>query len=369
MKEFDVCMIAFVDIATDARTLNISGSLAKHGYTVAVIGTGDIPHKENPNITYFQIPVNNKKKTRQRWWEFYQNTKSLSKTIKTKTVFAEDVYSLPTASKLAKRNKSKLIYDSREIYSAIGPLSGKSFRQKFIEIIEKKYIKNVNGIIVTAERDAEYLTQHLSDKIPYTIIKNLPPYKDRIHSDIIREKYSLSKETRIILYQGMLLGGRGIEKTINTVADIDKCAFVILGEGPLRGAIRELIKNKNLSDRVFLAGAIEYSELHKWTCSADLGIALIEPVSKSYELALPNKLFEYIMARIPTLCSNLPAMKEVIEKYDTGKYIDYNAPQEEFARAISEIIDNKAEYIKKCEQAARELSFERQDYQLSELIK
>ncbi len=368
MKKYDVCIIAFVDIATDARTLNISDTFAKHSYKVAVIGTGSICPTHNSNIDYYQFPIDSDKRTWKRWIEFYKKSKEIIQSIITKNVFAEDVYSLAIASRLAKQYNTKLIYDSREIYSAIGSLSGKSFKQRIIATLEKYYIANVSRIIVTGERDRSYLQQHLSNSIPYTIIKNLPPNKERIETDIIRNKFNLSQDTRIIVYQGMLLTGRGIEKTIEAVANIDNCAFVILGDGPLREHLAKLINNKKMSHKVFLAGAIEYSNLHQWTSSADLGISLIEPVSKSYELALPNKLFEYIMAGIPTLCSDLPAMREIVEQYNIGKSISYDMSMSEIEQAIKELLDSKSEYARNCHKAAKQLSFERQDKDLLKTI-
>ena len=368
MKKFDVCMIAFVDIATDARTLNISAAFAKNGHSVAVIGTGHEPIPYNNNVEFFLFPDRKDKKTWQRWLYFYRNSMHAIKSIQTKIVFAEDVYSLPIAAKIAKQCNAKLIYDSREIYSAIGPLSHNSIKQNIISYIEKKYIKSVDEIIVTAERDADYLKEHLTDRINYTTIKNLPPYMDKSDSDIIRNKFSIPHNAGIVLYQGMLLSGRGIEKTIEAVLTIKDAVFVILGEGPLHTSLANFIKKNKLEKRIFLAGAVPYKQLHEWTCSADVGIALIEPVSKSYELALPNKLFEYIMARIPTLCSDLPAMKEVIIQNDCGKYVEYNISREQLASVLKELLDNKKIYADNCDKAAHKLSFEKQDSLLLDFI-
>jgi glycosyltransferase involved in cell wall biosynthesis len=364
IKQYDVCIIAFVDIATDARTLNISGTFAKFGYSVAVIGLNNIELTAASNVDFFGFQISNTKRTWQRWLEFHKKASSIIKTINTKNVFAEDIYSLPIASKLVKQNNAQLIYDSREIYSAIGPLSSKSFKQKFISFTEKKYIKNVSKIIVTAERDAKYLYQHLTNKIEYITIKNLPPYKEKLNTDIIRKKFGIPSHKKIVIYQGMLLKGRGIKKTIEAVSILKNTVFVILGDGPLRNTLEQIIENKNLKEKIFLAGAIEYDKLHEWTCSADLGITLIEPISKSYELALPNKLFEYIMARIPSLCTNLLAMKEITDKYNTGKYINYNLPPSQIAQIIKDLLVSQTQYITNCDKAAHILSFEKQNEEL-----
>ncbi len=91
--------------------------------------------------------------------------------------------------------------------------------------------------------------------------------------------------------------------------------FVILGEGEYRKKFEAEANNSNCSDRIHFLGAVNHTELLTYTASADIGLALIENISISYYYALPNKLFEYIMAGIPILASNLPQMKKVIDDY------------------------------------------------------
>jgi spore maturation protein CgeB len=45
--------------------------------------------------------------------------------------------------------------------------------------------------------------------------------------------------------------------------------------------------------------------------SADIGISLIEQHSKSYELALPSKIFEYMLAGLPVISSPLKQVKDL----------------------------------------------------------
>ena len=58
--------------------------------------------------------------------------------------------------------------------------------------------------------------------------------------------------------------------------------------------------------------------LCEFTGSADLGICLIEDLCLSYKFCLPNKFFEYAMAGLPILVSDLPEMRKLVEEYDCG---------------------------------------------------
>ena len=114
-------------------------------------------------------------------------------------------------------------------------------------------------------------------------------------------------------------------------------------------------------------GAVPYGELNQWTSSADIGIVMNEPISFSYKMALPNKLFEYCMAGIPSLVSKLPAQKLVLEEFAIGELIEAYAPPEEIAGAI-EKLKNKNQYSAQMKKAARHYSYENQEPEILKIF-
>ena len=55
-----------------------------------------------------------------------------------------------------------------------------------------------------------------------------------------------------------------------------------------------------------------------FNASADIGINLLEDLNLSKVYASPNKLFEYIHAGIPVLCSNTIENERILNKYQIG---------------------------------------------------
>ncbi|OGU13038.1 MAG: hypothetical protein A2X61_03485 [Ignavibacteria bacterium GWB2_35_12] len=372
-KIFDVCFISINEINKDARTLNMARTLVKNAYSVCIIAFGnqvDSDYLSKENIILFPVEKKNYKKALRRIRDFYRGSKKYFDIATAKYYIAEDLYSLRVAVKLKKLFGGKLIYDSREIYSALGPLSDKPFRQRILTAYEKHYIKKVDKFIVTGSMDEEYLRSHFKTDKPFTIIMNLPPYRDVVKSNLLREKYSIGNDKNIIIYQGELLPGRGIIPVIKSLQYFNEAVLCIFGQGSFREEIiNESIKN-NVIDRVFLCGSVPYDELHKWTSSADAGLSFIEPVSFSYQLALPNKLFEYCMARIPSLVSDLPAMNKIIEEYQIGIAISSESTPEQIANALKILCDdsNKETFIKNCDSASHTLNFETQEEKILSLV-
>lgn len=64
---------------------------------------------------------------------------------------------------------------------------------------------------------------------------------------------------------------------------------------------------------------------------ADCGLCLIEDVSLSDRLCLPNKLFEYAFAGVPVLASRLPEIARVVGEYGLGICCDNDADSIEAA--------------------------------------
>ena len=368
-----IASLVFNPFINDSRVLKEGLSLVKEGYSVEIVAHGDkeLPSKDENNglvvrrLAYLDRTITKGKIGKLKaYLQFIKESVAYCKDFD--ILHCNDINMLPIGVIIKKFYKKdiKIVYDAHEYETETYALSG--IQKKATKLAEKFLIKYADKVITVSDSIAnEYVKLYGIEKP--ALVLNAPSYKDVVKYDKFREAFNMEGKT-IFLYQGGLGKNRGIEfllevfKTINNSESI----MVFMGYGELESLI---VENAKEHDNIFFHKAVSPDVLLEYTVSADFGIATIEDSCLSYRYCLPNKLFEYIMARIPTLCSNLPAMKEVIEKYGTGKYINYNAPQEEFARAISEILDNKAEYIKKCEQVARELSFERQDYQLSELIK
>lgn len=371
MKDlYDICFVCFEELRADARTINIARTYAKNGKSVAIIAPvhkEDISQYTKDNIDIFAVNVPKKNRFWVKWINFNRRVRKYHK-LNAKAVWANDFYSLYTAVNIAKKRNSQLLYDSREIYSALGPLAENKFKQAVITNFERRLVNKVDNIIVSGPLDAEYLQNHFNTDHPYTIIMNLPPYREYLPSNKIRGELGISNQTKIILYQGLLIKGRGIIPVIRALPYLEDCVFVLIGWGPHLKDFQDVAKALHVDDKLFYLGKKSYDNLFEYTSSADLGIAYIEPITLSYRLALPNKLFEYCMARVPSLVSDLPAMREVLLKHPIGELIEVGAEPTKFAYIIGKILMNSEKYITECDKAANIYAYETQEKQILELI-
>ncbi len=341
--------------------LNMLRTLVAAGKSVCCIAFGEESERAEflkEGITFFPVKDISPVRAWKLWIHFLKSAGSFKKEISANNYVAADIFCLPLARNFSqfhslKSFKRKFFYDAREIYSALGSLAKNPLKQKFFTLFEKFHVKSCDGIITSGELDTDYLQKHFLLKIRPTVYLNVPPFKNPVSSNIIREKFILKDTTKILLYQGMISAGRGLIPAVRSLPFLKDSVLCIIGDGDFKSEIVKEAELLKVSERVIFAGRIPYDELHAWTCAADAGLSFIEPISLSYEFALPNKLFEYTMAGIPSLVSDLPALKNVLKDYKIGEVISANATPEETAQAIEKLFKNKSVYADECARAAK----------------
>lgn len=357
-----ICLVFLGNPFLDSRITNLSNSLRNDGFSVSVIGFDWFSRNESlfeNNLKLFRIY---KPKLSFLFYLQY-NLILIKELIKADAdiFFAEDFYTLPLVTIFAKLKSSKVFYNSREIYAYIGGLHSRPFLQKVITVIERFFIKKVDLVMTTGEMDSEFLEKFYS--LPKSsVIRNIPLYQKPTEKKDFRNIFGIGNDKLILLYQGIIIPGRGIGKIIEVLPDIPHAVLVLLGDGDQKEKYSLLAKKLNVEDRVIFAGAFNQKELINYTAAADVGLTLIENISISYYHALPNKLFEYIMAELPVLSSNLPQMKKIVETYKVGDVIDLENRQE-LIDVLKKWVADRAllnEYKKNCQPASEELNWQKE---------
>lgn len=217
----------------------------------------------------------------------------------------------------------KLIYDAHEYETQTQGLRG--IRKKLAIFLENILIGYCDKTIVVGDAIAdEYKRLYPKLDRPYVVL-NTPAYKNIQKKDIFRETLNISKEKTIFLYQGGLSKGRGIEILLDTFKNIDdeNSVIIFMGYGPLEELVISLSKEYT---NIYFHEAVTPEVLLDYTCSADFGISTIEDSCLSYRYCLPNKMFEYMMAEVPVIVSNLPEMKKIVEDNSVGVVVKENTP-------------------------------------------
>jgi len=281
-------------------------------------------------------------------------------------IVANDLDTLPACWLVSKIRRLPLVYDSHEYFTEVPELIGRTFVRNFWLRIEKIIVPGIVFAYTVSEPIAEAYQNAYT--VNFRVIRNLPY---RSGHPVRRPDLLPCDPVRTIIYQGSLNPGRGLEFAILAMKYLEKLRLRIFGDGPLRKDLEKLVKENNLSNRVIFMGRVPLNELQSHTNQASLGISLEENRGKNYYFSLPNKLFDYIQARIPVLVSDLPEMRKILDEYNIGMVADSVEPAS-LARLIDEMMNNEEKRItwkKNLRIAAEEFCWENEEGKLMEIYR
>jgi glycosyltransferase involved in cell wall biosynthesis len=362
-QHVDVILAALADVTRDARTVNLARRLASAGLSVAVLGS----YREMHHEPFVQLAWNDPGgRALKRWWSFTRACAAEQMTAS--LVIAMDVFALAGSLRLARRSSSPLFYDMRELNFALGPLQGKGLKQTVITRHEERSLRYIKSVLVSGELDADLVQQRFGLSDRPTVLLNTPPYRDVVQSPL-RSTCRLDALTPLVIYQGVVHHGRGLEPFFHAMALMPDVHLAVLGDGPAMPDLQRRSQQVGVGERVHWLGSVPYDDLHAYTCGADVGLCLIEPLSLSYEYALPNKLFEYMNARIPSITTDLPALRQHLERYPVGGLVERTLDPVQIAEVTKRLLNTEiAAPMKHACESIRELSYEHQSTAACSLI-
>lgn len=315
--------VVFNNFLNDSRVLKTSNSLLQLGNEVLVVAVHADKLKEYELVS--GVPVHRIKLVTKVWFKlrliqifnlFEFVIRFVFQYRNADIVHCNDLAGL-LVGVFAKVTKPKLIlvYDSHEFAINQVPYQSKIsiWLYKVLESILIKYSQKV--INVSNSIASEYSRLYSISK-PHLVL-NCPPYSEPPKQNLFRKNLGINEDQTVFLYQGRLSKDRNIEMLVEAFSEqkSDKNVLVCMGYGPLESFIKKKAQQQN---NVFFHSAVNPDVLLKFTTSADYGILFYEDSCLNHRYCLPNKLFEYLMAGLPVLTSNLSEIKRLVETERVG---------------------------------------------------
>lgn len=335
----EILHISHTDIKEDSRILkqmaSLSQSFSVHGAGIVLNeSTKAAKSSELLDIVSFTLTSNSftfLPKIIKHFFvfiEFFYKVLKLTCNKKYSVVHSHDFLVLPIALFLKMVGRTQyVIYDAHELESNRNGLS--SFIGSFVYILEKFCFYFVDGFITVSDSIESWYTERFNIKTS-TVILNSPVVSNSssLKGDYLREKFDISSDSKIFIYVGMLGPGRGIERMLDFFNSNEGVGTVVfLGYGPLENDISNIAKT---SSNIFYHSPVPHDDVVNIVNSADFGLILIENISLSDYLSLPNKLFEYLTAKIPVVSVDFPEIKSVLIESNSGLVVPELFSDEQF---------------------------------------
>ncbi|MEL6134651.1 MAG: glycosyltransferase [Bacteroidota bacterium] len=339
-------------MSQDQRVHRIASTLQANGYEVCVIGRrlkDSLPVTERPYQTHRMKLFFTKGKL--FYLEYNIRLFFLLLFFKVDILNACDLDTLLANFLVSKLQNKSLVYDSHEYFTELPELVDRPMTRKIWLILERwifprlRHAYTINHSIADAYR-SEY-------DVPVEIIRNVPLPKAIVPT---------THKENIIIYEGMINVGRGVDLMIRAMAHLPDFVFWIVGRGDVVEELKALTDELGLTDRVIFKGFIPFDSLSLLTRQAKIGISLFEEMGKSHHFISPNKLYDYIQARIPVIGSDMPEQRKVIEAFGVGNILLHKDRDPQFlAQMVLDLHHDPEKYaqlVTNCDKAAQVLNWE-----------
>lgn len=233
----------------------------------------------------------------------------------------------------------KLIYDSHEVQTSRtgynSPVHGK---------MEAFLIKKIDEMIVENNTRAKY-NEDLYGFYPH-VVHNYPFKQQTSNNEEkvdLHEILGIPKNEKILLYQGGIQTGRGLDKLIKAVPHFKEGTLVLIGDGKIKKELQNMVKEMNLEEKVKFHPKVPVGDLPKYTRNGYLGFQVLNNVCFNHYSASSNKLFEYMMAGVPVVACSFPEIQRVVEGDGTGVSVDSHDPIS-IANGVNWLLEHQEQY-------------------------
>jgi glycosyltransferase involved in cell wall biosynthesis len=282
----------------------------------------------------------------------------------------------------------KLIYDAHEYVR--GMIGQNPFREAGFTGLERELITQADSVVTVSEPIADRLRQDLGLAVRPTVVLNSPPLaagarasdgaagqdgdgaqdsdgtqdkhgaaasgKDShdaagacassVKAPSIRSTIGLPDDRPLAVYSGVLHANRRLSALVDGFSLLDGVDLALVCVPNTRYSVPQelnrLAAEKGMADRFHLVEPVAPEQVVRFLSSATLGVHPMALGLPNHEMALPNKLFDYIWAGLPVAVSQVAAMSELVGEAGIGATFDPDEPAS-IAAAVRLVLDNHAQ--------------------------
>jgi glycogen synthase len=377
-EENPVVHISLASLEYDARIARSVSALEEAGIPVRALAPGaglepapmTFGRKLRMALAYPLLSVFGEKGASLAFWSFRSNRAALAAltAMRPSLIHAHDWDALPIAAAAARRLMVPFIYDSHEYARAMHRerLLWRLTMSRAIALLERASVREAAGVITVSEGIAGLLQS--DHKLPArpVVVRNMPAYLEVPHRPADPDKLTLH-------YHGVLAAGRGLDAAVKSLAHLP-ARYHLSITGPERqlgfaASLGRIARELGVEERLAFHPAVDPGRLVSFAARADFGLCILDNESGHNRFALPNKVFEYIMAGLFCITSDGPDMAAIVAGNKAGLVLGDISPQS-IAREIMTVSRGQLERTRRANlDTAKRLNWEGEKEKLIRLYR
>lgn len=355
-----ILVISFSNLATDPRVNRQIRWLMKD-YRVTAAGLAD---PELPGVDFVPLEREAKGPVRKavgvgrlltgQYERYYWDDPRIERYLDVLTrvgadlVIANDIETLPLALRLGKG--ARVLFDAHEY--APGQFDDRFLfrilRKGYRVYLCRTYIPRVDAMVTVSQGICDAYERDTG--VCPELITNAPDYCELSPQPLTNGKIRL-------VHHGAAIESRGIENMIRMMDHVDERFELSLILAPTSRSYLERLRQMAAErSNVFFLPPVPMRTLPDYLNRFDVGVYLLEPRNFNSMYALPNKLFEFVQARLAVAIGPSPEMAAVVRQHGLGRVSRDFAPAS-LAEELNRLDRDELEkYKQKSAEAAQTLS-------------
>lgn len=342
--EYKVLMAVMNLVDGDGRVIKCAETLYSHGIDVLLVGYNAKAGKTsgvsmNQSYPFPCIIVNGISRKIEEYAnmgyeefhkfreeEFARELTDLFRKHKSRILHTHDMHLIEVGNSVSRETSGHWIHDLHEWVAGLTNIDPNIFECSLKD--EKGAISNADYLFTVSDDIADIYYRDYELRRPPSLLLNVP-YRIEANDDreTIRDVLGIQDDAPLGVYCGQVKETRGVIKFIHILRTIKNLhiALITNNRGKYLEDILKLAEDCGARDRVHVTGYVDVERLPHYMSSATFGFHTM-PRYGNGDVALPNKLFEYLQAGLPVAVSNAKRMRRFVEKNECGVVFDSEKP-------------------------------------------
>lgn len=296
------------------------------------------------------------------WSQFHvQETAAALARERADVIIAHDIDTLPAVVRGA--NGARILVDAHDFSPRQfeDRLYFRLFFQRYADQLCRRFMPKADAMITVCDGLADAFTEYFGSRP--AVVTNAPDFVE------LTPAFRGADAPIRLVHHGAAIRSRHIEKMIEAMSYLDAryTLDLFLVENSA-GYVDELRRLAAQRPGIAIRPPVPMHELPRMLNAYDAGVFLLEPVNFNYQFALPNKLFEYVQARLGIVVSPSVEMARLVRDHGCGVVASDFSPRA-FAAALAGLDHERINALKaRAHEAAHALSSERNMVSLREMV-
>jgi glycosyltransferase involved in cell wall biosynthesis len=268
-------------------------------------------------------------------------------------IHAHDMHVIGVAAHAVARARAagrevRMLYDAHEFVPGLSRYGGRTPRVIAAWAdLEKEFIRDADGVITVSPAIAGELKRLYSLRTDPVVVLNTPvvdPSNGTPPS--LRDAAGVPIGIPLITYSGGITPARGVHTAVEAMLQLTDMHLALVcvphNDTYFVRILRRRVDELGLRDRVHFLNPVPPGQVVTYLRSADVGLIPVLHFP-SHEMALTNKMFEYMNAGVPLVVSDCRTQREFVLEHGLGQVFPAGEV-EGLVRAIRDVLADRDRY-------------------------